>query len=63
MVVTNANKMWKTKEEKMENQELVIVKDSFLSKIAKAFKKIFSRDKDVELLLMKGMKITPLVQK
>ena len=38
----------------MENQELVIVKDSFLSKIAKAFKKIFSRDKDVELLLNEG---------
>lgn len=35
----------------MEDQELIIVKESFLTKIAKAFKKIFSRGKNDELLL------------
>lgn len=40
----------------MEEQELVIVKDSFLTKIANAFKKIFSRGKDKELLLKEGDK-------
>ena len=35
----------------MENQELIYVKENFLTKIAKAFKKIFSRGKNEELLL------------
>lgn len=38
----------------MEEQDVIVVKESFLTKIAKAFKKIFSRDSDKELLLNEG---------
>lgn len=38
----------------MEEQDVVIVKENFLTKIAKAFKKIFSRDSEKELLLNEG---------
>ena len=46
----------------MEEQELVIVKDSFLTRIANAFKKIFSRGKDKELLLQEGNEQSQIIK-